>query len=143
MVGSTTCTRVRWPRPYFITHFGHRCRALTHGQMIPAVQDFSQQQQLLDRSEAHTLPEAAGSAEDPNSTYSFKGEPLLTPQQLRDQLKASCCKHPSFLSHLAKKNPDAASKSKLDCAGHTDVQGGMRDDNRHSRHIGKLFGSRS
>lgn len=64
----------------------HRCQALTHGKMVPAVVDFSQQQErLLDRSSGTDDPPSSSHDEGQEGLV-FKGEPLITPQQLREQL---------------------------------------------------------
>jgi hypothetical protein len=64
-------------------HF--RCVALSHGQMVPAVSLFSEvQRELATHSrKIGEWPQVAESVE----AHSFKGQSLLTPQQLRDQLK--------------------------------------------------------
>eukprot|EP00892_Ulva_mutabilis_P003852 jgi/Ulvmu1/1839/UM119_0058.1 len=64
-----------------------RCQALTHGKMVPAVIDFSQQQErLLDRS-SKSVDTSSSSRDEDSEEFIFKGEPLITPQQLREQLK--------------------------------------------------------
>jgi hypothetical protein len=67
-----------------------RCQALSHGEMVPAVRDFSYHQSLLmdsPQAEAQFPPTTDANEQDPNSTYIFKGDVLITPQQLREQLK--------------------------------------------------------
>ena len=55
------------------------------------MRDFSYQQNLLlgepPAAEAQSPPTTDANEEDPNSTYMFKGDRLITPQQLREQLK--------------------------------------------------------
>jgi hypothetical protein len=56
--------------------------------MVPAVRDFSHQQSLLEpQAEAQSPPTTDANEEDPNSTYTFKGDLLITPEHLREQLK--------------------------------------------------------
>ena len=50
-----------------------RCVSLTHGRMVPAVEDFTQRQQSMLQRDV--------------TEYGTARRPLLTPQQLRDQIK--------------------------------------------------------
>ena len=58
--------------------------------MVPAVEDFTQKQELLER--GGTTAETSMSSID-DDVLLFKGERLLTPDQLRDQLKARSALH--------------------------------------------------
>jgi hypothetical protein len=62
-----------------------RCIALSHGKMVPAVEDFTQKKEMIQRSENAAL--ASVSSVDEADELVFKGERLLTADQLRDQLK--------------------------------------------------------
>jgi hypothetical protein len=64
-----------------------RCRALSHGEMVPAVQDFCQQQEQLEGTP--TASDDASGGEEGRGRFTFKGEALISPQQLREQLKVS------------------------------------------------------
>lgn len=65
-----------------------RCQALSQGMMIPAVSSFSEVQDALTTgSRRRGLRPAAPEAEAPAGALVFKGQSLLTPEQLRDQLK--------------------------------------------------------
>lgn len=60
--------------------------------MVPAVRDFSYQQNLLlgeSQAEAQSPPTTDANEESDNSTYTFKGDVLVTPEQLREQLKVT------------------------------------------------------
>jgi hypothetical protein len=82
-------TRGTWQRAtptwMHVTALRCRCVALTHGKMVPAVEDFSQKQELLERGRAIALD--SGSSLDEEEDLTFKGERLLTHQQLRDELR--------------------------------------------------------
>lgn len=65
-----------------------RCVALSHGKMVPAVEDFSQKQALLERSGGAVSTSSSDEARPgPAEELLFKGDRLLTAEQLRAQLE--------------------------------------------------------
>jgi hypothetical protein len=64
-----------------------RCVALSHGEMVPAVSLFSELQEQLTTHSRKIESGRPGWTSDKHDRHTFKGQSLLTPQQLRDQLK--------------------------------------------------------
>ena len=53
--------------------------------MVPAVEDFQQKQELIERSARTAL--SSFSSDDDDDVYTFKGDRLMTAEQLRQQLE--------------------------------------------------------
>ena len=56
--------------------------------MVPAVEDFQQKQELIERSARTAL--SSFSSDDDDDVYTFKGDRLMTAEQLRQQLEVRC-----------------------------------------------------